>query len=324
MKKFAILTSVLALTACGGGDKVTGLQGAPGKSAYEIWLEQGNTGTEQDFLDSLMGGQTSEQNSEPDSEQNSEPDDNIQPHYASLRELMQASGDARITQMSWPEHGGYYQIETSYSSADDNPVSVDDAVITNYVYKEKELNLANYGVYFSQRARQPEFGMNSTTDYYVGSWINNRNGIGENVYNPTENTVFSGSTMAYLNDSYYTSSNSEPVFIKGDAEYTHSTTNPKLVLDFDNYYTITLQNGYGTVVSGTNNTGNNRFDINTGTNIILENDVPTTDQEIGFVRQNSVEEVVGKYNVHFYEGSYEGWAPNGQFYLDGAFGGTKQ
>ena len=27
-----------------------------GKSAYEIWLEQGNTGTEEDFLNSLKGG----------------------------------------------------------------------------------------------------------------------------------------------------------------------------------------------------------------------------------------------------------------------------
>ena len=26
-----------------------------GKSAYEIWLDEGNTGTEQDFLDSLKG-----------------------------------------------------------------------------------------------------------------------------------------------------------------------------------------------------------------------------------------------------------------------------
>ena len=26
-----------------------------GKSAYEVWLDQGNTGTEQDFLDSLRG-----------------------------------------------------------------------------------------------------------------------------------------------------------------------------------------------------------------------------------------------------------------------------
>ena len=32
--------------------RVTGL------SAYEIWLEQGNTGTEQDFLDSLKSSET--------------------------------------------------------------------------------------------------------------------------------------------------------------------------------------------------------------------------------------------------------------------------
>ena len=31
--------------------------GPPGKSAYEIWLEEGNTGTEQDFLDSLKGAE---------------------------------------------------------------------------------------------------------------------------------------------------------------------------------------------------------------------------------------------------------------------------
>lgn len=29
--------------------------GVDGKSAYEIWLEQGNTGTEEDFLASLKG-----------------------------------------------------------------------------------------------------------------------------------------------------------------------------------------------------------------------------------------------------------------------------
>lgn len=33
-----------------------GERGVDGKSAYEIWLEQGNTGTEQEFLDSLKGG----------------------------------------------------------------------------------------------------------------------------------------------------------------------------------------------------------------------------------------------------------------------------
>ena len=35
------------------GDK--GEDGADGKSAYDIWLEQGNVGSEQDFLDSLKG-----------------------------------------------------------------------------------------------------------------------------------------------------------------------------------------------------------------------------------------------------------------------------
>lgn len=35
----------------GGG----GTQGPPGESAYQIWLDAGNTGTEADFLASLKG-----------------------------------------------------------------------------------------------------------------------------------------------------------------------------------------------------------------------------------------------------------------------------
>lgn len=38
-----------------GQDAEQGRGGTPGKSAYEIWLDNGNTGTEQDFLDSLEG-----------------------------------------------------------------------------------------------------------------------------------------------------------------------------------------------------------------------------------------------------------------------------
>lgn len=38
-------------------DGVKGERGVEGKSAYEVWLDQGNTGTEQDFLDSLQGEQ---------------------------------------------------------------------------------------------------------------------------------------------------------------------------------------------------------------------------------------------------------------------------
>ena len=38
-----------------GKDGVNGKDGVDGKSAYEIWLEQGNTGTEADFIASLKG-----------------------------------------------------------------------------------------------------------------------------------------------------------------------------------------------------------------------------------------------------------------------------
>ena len=38
-----------------GIDGQDGQDGADGKSAYQIWLDEGNVGTEQDFLDSLRG-----------------------------------------------------------------------------------------------------------------------------------------------------------------------------------------------------------------------------------------------------------------------------
>ena len=40
-----------------GADGADGTDGADGKSAYQIWLDNGNVGTEQDFLDSLKGDQ---------------------------------------------------------------------------------------------------------------------------------------------------------------------------------------------------------------------------------------------------------------------------
>lgn len=36
---------------------ITNIVESPGKSAYQIWLDEGNEGTEQDFLDSLVGAQ---------------------------------------------------------------------------------------------------------------------------------------------------------------------------------------------------------------------------------------------------------------------------
>lgn len=48
----AVTAAGTSLFACSAGAAVQN-----GKSAYDIWLEQGNTGTEQDFLDSLKGDQ---------------------------------------------------------------------------------------------------------------------------------------------------------------------------------------------------------------------------------------------------------------------------
>lgn len=38
-----------------GRDGINGLNGTDGKSAYQIWLDEGNVGTEEDFLESLKG-----------------------------------------------------------------------------------------------------------------------------------------------------------------------------------------------------------------------------------------------------------------------------
>lgn len=45
-----VLVVILIISLMG----FVGCTGEPGKSAYEIWLEQGNTGTEQDYLNSLI------------------------------------------------------------------------------------------------------------------------------------------------------------------------------------------------------------------------------------------------------------------------------
>ena len=47
--------SITASQGLPGQKGEDGVIGVDGKSAYEIWLDEGNTGTEQDFLDSLVG-----------------------------------------------------------------------------------------------------------------------------------------------------------------------------------------------------------------------------------------------------------------------------
>ena len=49
--------SITASQGLQGPPGADGVIGVDGKSAYEIWLDEGNVGTEQDFLDSLIGAQ---------------------------------------------------------------------------------------------------------------------------------------------------------------------------------------------------------------------------------------------------------------------------
>ena len=110
----------------------------------------------------------------------------------------------------------------------------------SYNYNEKELNLANYGIYLLHEDRKiDEFGIwEYPTTSTINAYIHNSEGIGANVYTPTENTVFRGGTLAYLykNSSSYSHTVTNPEMLKGDAEYTYTATNPHLKLFFDNYY----------------------------------------------------------------------------------------
>lgn len=50
-----IMTSVASLQSQIDGLELGEVRGEDGKSAYQIWLDQGNTGSEQDFLNALKG-----------------------------------------------------------------------------------------------------------------------------------------------------------------------------------------------------------------------------------------------------------------------------
>lgn len=54
--------SIIAPNPCARccGSSEPGEPGPPGLSAYEVWLGEGNIGTEQDFLDSLQGSGVNE------------------------------------------------------------------------------------------------------------------------------------------------------------------------------------------------------------------------------------------------------------------------
>ncbi len=297
-----------------GINGTNGINGAPGKSAYQIWLDQGNTGTEQDFLDSLVATN----NSSTQNNQNETPIYfiNVGEYLGDITSIGGASYyDFVENTQNWLGHDGYKHYEYKVHS---NGATI--ARNIHYVYNEKELQLANYGV--SNYWIQEDFDSNfyDIGNFCASGYVHNREGVGANLYTPTTNSVFIGGTLAYLEGSQQSD-----IFIKGDATFTYKPTNPELVLAYDNYYTFHIvKDGLGgetTTVSGTNNTGNSFFNVATG----VYTDTYGYDAEFTpyYVQKGAIQETVGTYILDFGSGDIGGNTTN-NFYLHGAFGGTKQ
>ncbi|MBQ9118219.1 MAG: hypothetical protein IJY11_03345 [Clostridia bacterium] len=63
LSRLCVATCALGFAACSGSD--SGDAGKDGKSAYEIWLETGHTGDEEDFLDCLKDSDDTEEEGTP-------------------------------------------------------------------------------------------------------------------------------------------------------------------------------------------------------------------------------------------------------------------
>lgn len=311
MKKHIIIALCLALAACGGGtgttgpqgqpgtpgkDGAQGIQGAPGKSAYEIWLDAGNTGTEQDFLDSLVG--KNEENSVVPSYLK-----NTYEYLESFKNMNPYTGSTHTeTDMPWDKHDGYKQYIHEWQT----PSNATQYKYT-YVYNEKELKLANYGVYYLTIQRDFD---STPYSHIITAYTHNRDGIGANVYTPEEGTVFTGGTLAYLSNS---TNDPNPTLIKGDSKFTYAPNNPstptKLELDFEDWKQVIY------TYEGSDNSWRVEVD-----GVLLNGSTAQSKPTLSYdhVKKDNIEETVGTYSLHILGGL------GSDTYLNGAFGGTKQ
>ena len=130
--------------------------------------------------------------------------------------------------------------------------------------------------------------------------------------------------MAYLD----TTGSHDDILLKGNATFTYSSTNPTLHLDYDNYYSFDMSpmaTGTGTTVtaSGTNNTGDSYYDVPTITKNCSK---AYAYYNAEYLQKGNIQEAVGTYQITFgtVNGYHFGDSETNDFYLRGAFGGTKQ
>ncbi len=205
--------------------------------------------------------------------------------------------------INWPSQGGYKHFE--YKEHTYTPET--GQTITQHVVDEKEMQLANYGIYDGN------------------GYIHNREGVAANLYAPASGTTFSGGTLAYLNfpgqNGYAAPATS--MLIKGNATYTYNSIHPELLLEFDNYYTFNIiqQDGsYETIdVSGTNDTGADVFSVTTGHYVNVGD---ATNVTTAYLQEDDVQEVAGTYEMTFGQGNNLVGDTSFDFTMHGAFGGS--
>lgn len=331
MKKHIIIALCLALAACGGGtgstgpqgqpgtpgkDGAQGIQGAPGKSAYEIWLDAGNTGTEQDFLDSLVANNNTSGN-------------NDKITFTTTKEYLDYLGYSYDEHSkNWPNHGKYTQYV--YHASHGTSTSTNGAV--EYTLNEKEMHLGNYGVYLTKGRQQ----FDDTDSFAAVAYTHNRNGAGANVYTPETNAVFKGGTLAYLYNAtayQYGPTTTDAVLLTGEGTFTYGD-HKVLELSFDNYYTITFDNNGAlpntqgnVIISGNNSTGVEAYDLQPGeyTNTTVKYFLPGWQADGGYVKSGEHEEAFITYGLDAYKNDDRYiTSTNSNFSITGAFGGTKQ
>ena len=123
-------TSIESKPTCiSGASGKDGTAGADGKSAYEIWLENGNTGTEEDYLASLKGdkgdkGDTGEQGPQGEKGETGAQGETgvgvneiIPQYYLSTSNTEQIDGEWNETQPEWTE-GTYVWTRTEVKYTD--------------------------------------------------------------------------------------------------------------------------------------------------------------------------------------------------------------
>ena len=329
--KWNMLALCLILTACGAGNVgpsgPQGATGAPGKSAYELWLDAGNTGTLQDFLDSLVGDNNSDNDDGEQGGDNNADNNQVEPmcypkntkeymeYVISLNPNLYSNATEEIKTLGTSDVYKEYSWEVAPLS-----YSYESEQKTKLIYKEKELNLGNYGLLRMQY--QYGFDDDYSLAYYT-AYIHNREGVGENIYTPTIGTVFKGTTMAYLHKNQI-GENEEPTFIYGTSRFTYDPSTPSIDLIFSGYHNLQFTKqatgGYNVKITGANSTGKPEYDLPTGE--FTDKDI---DIEMGYVSKGATQEAFGTYSEHFYDSDYgKTGTIETPFYITGAFGGTKQ